>query len=69
MRVAIFCVWEYIKEEYLKRLRWESCCGTEESVWLQQREQGVRLRDSFGAVIRNQFMDATLDSVIFLPKQ
>lgn len=69
MRVAIFCVWEYIKEEYLKRLRWESCRGTAESVWLQQREQGVRLRDLFGAVIRNQFMDATLDSVIFLPKQ
>lgn len=69
MRVAIFCVWEYVEEECLKRLRWGSFCGTEESVWLQQREQGVHLGDSFGAVIRNQFTDAILDSVNFLPKQ
>ena len=41
VRVATFCVLEYIKKEQLKRVRWESFCGTEESVWLQQREQGV----------------------------
>lgn len=46
-----------------------SFCGTEESVWLQQREQGVHLGDFvWGNVIRSQFHGCHPGLCEFSPK-